>query len=201
MKIIIAIFLIIPSVVFSQQFLLIKERLPIDSVIILENAINSTKESDPPLIYLSKDYYVPDKEYDLAQPVVYTRKESSFISDCEVNYFFGNNDSIIQVILHTWDYRNEIKREDYIEGKYSEKVRLEMYNNKFDSIYSQVNAIMGLPNTSGEIKKEEKENRVVCKRNYEWSNEKCNIVVGMLWVEEYNFNSNLRIRLVVSLKN
>ena len=33
----------------------------------------------------------------------------------------------------TWDYRNENKREDYVTGKYSEKERLEMYNNKFDS--------------------------------------------------------------------
>jgi len=201
MKIIIAVVLIIPSIVYSQQFLLIKEKVSIDSAVVLEKVINSIKKNEVNETYLSSDYYVPQNRYDLAQPIVFIRQESSFVADCEVEYFFNNKDSLISVVLHTWDYINEKERESYVKGKYSEKERLKMYGDKFDSIYGQVNAIMGLPNTSGEIKKEEKENKVVCKRNYEWSNEKCKIVLGMLWVEEYNFNSNLRIRLVVTLKN
>lgn len=201
MKILIAVIFIIPSIVCSQQFLLIKEKVSIDSAVVLEKVINSIKKNEVNETYLSSDYYVPQNKYDLAQPIVFIRRESSFVADCEVEYFFNDKDSLISVVLHTWDYINEKERESYVKGKYSEKERLKMYGDKFDSIYGQVNSTMGLPNTSGETKKEEKENKVVCKRIYEWSNEKCKIVLGMLWVEEYNFNSNLRIRLVVTLKN
>lgn len=200
MKIIIIIILIIPSIVCSQQFLLIKEKLSIDSVIILENAISSTKKSNIPLTYLGKDYYLPDKEYDLAQPLDFIRQEPFFVADCFVEYFFNKNDSIITVVLHTWDYINEKERENYVKGKYSEKERLAMYNNKFDSIYSQLVSQIGISDSTGNITREINEDKILCRRKYEWINDRYKIVLWLSWVEQYWFYSNLRIRLSVLLK-
>ena len=200
MKIIIAVVLIIPSIVYSQQFLLIKEKLPIDSAVVLEKAIKSIKKSEVNETYLSSDYYVPENKYDLAQPIVFIRQESSFVADCEVEYFFNNNDSLISVVLHTWDYINEKERDSYVKGKYSEKERLAMYNNKFDSIYSQLVSQIGISDSTGNITREIDEDKILCRRKYEWINDRYKIGLWLSWVEQYWFYSNLRIRLSVLLK-
>ena len=199
-KILITIFVLTTSI-FSQTSNFIFDKISIDSIISIEKSLDSYQKLEVYQTFLSEDYYPSKQKYDLAQPIVFIKGEKSFISDCEAEYFFNPNDSIVRVILYTWDYSIEENKTGYVKGKYSEKERLNLYNDKFDSIFTQIIKIIDTPlHNEAPIIKMQKDNKVICNRIYEWSNKIYKITLSLLWVEQYKFYSNLRIRMAILFK-
>lgn len=168
----------------------------------IENHFNSVQTESESYLIITESVYPYAGKFNLAQPIVYLRRDTSFISDLQVEYYYSMEDSIVRLILYNWDYLTEAKKQDAEKyKKLTSHDKLSLYKYKFDSVFAYLKNILG-DNTGGnkevvsiDYDKDKKSNYV----KLIWDKENIHTELWRIWVSGKSSIENLRVRVKIYL--
>jgi hypothetical protein len=184
---------------FSQS-LFTFDAINISDIGQIESKFNSAKSESDGYMVITESFYPYAGKFNLEQPIVYLRRDSSFVSDLQVEYYYSKEDSIVRLILYTWDYLIEAKKQDYEKyAKLSSIDKLALYKAKFDTIAAYLKSTLGNQTegsekvTSMDYEKDKKSNfsRLI------WESENVHTELWRIWVSQANAIENLRVRVKI----
>lgn len=87
-----------------------------DSIFSIEKENGGQQKTYNYPIYVSKDYFPNSTNFNLANPIIFARRNNDF--DLNISYYFSANDSVIRLIEYSWDLKSsKIKKIDKLFAK------------------------------------------------------------------------------------
>lgn len=184
---------------FSQNLFTFDE-ININDIEQIESKFNSVKSEPNGYMIITESFFPYAGKFNLEQPVVYLRRDSSFVSDLQVEYYYSKEDSIVRLITYTWDYLTETKKLDPEKfAKLTPNDKLNLYKAKFDSITDFLKSTLGTQ-TGGSEKVTSMEYEKYKKSNFSkliWESENVHTELWRTWVSQDSTVENLRVRVKI----
>lgn len=182
---------------YSQKDFFNYNQIKIDKSINIENKHNSKEYIPTYTISVSEDYFPYAKSFNLTQPKIFNRPKNSSFIPVQVEYYYSLKDSIVRLILYSWDTKNTASHlRDFLEKENDQSKRFDTYNEEFDKIVNLITKDLGKPNPNqGQIiKKQEVGYGEWYERKVIWESKKITTEVLLIWTENKGVLGTYRIR-------
>jgi hypothetical protein len=179
-------------------------QIDIDKAKFIEDSLKSKEFKVDHFISVSADYFPGATNYDLDQPLLYTRKEENFINDLEVQYFFTPSDNKVRLVVYSWDSKGNTKKlkyNDKLSSKDLEKNRIEVYNQKYEQLLESLKNKLGDPTEgSGDLEVVKQAGYGESKqRKAKWDNGNMKVELNMIWTDQ-NLKTGNGVKLVPTFR-
>lgn len=98
-SIFVLLFIGIPGLVFAQKFNL--QNIHAKQIAAVQAGDKARRVTPSYSIGVAEDYFPNRSKFLLAQPIIYSRPDSSFVFETE--YFFSKSDSVVRLIEYQWE--------------------------------------------------------------------------------------------------
>ena len=89
------------------------EKITVQSIEKLQQNENAQKVTYDYPIGVSQDYFPNRRNYSLAQPIIFTKKDKTF--QRETSYYFSKPDSVVRLIEYQWDGTDSTTEEEFYQ--------------------------------------------------------------------------------------
>lgn len=89
------------SITYAQDYNFLLQRPLLNSIDSIEKVEKGEKFEAPFTISVSKNYFPNADKFDLANPLIFFRKENPF--RLEMNYYYSVPDNVVRLISYSWD--------------------------------------------------------------------------------------------------
>lgn len=161
------------STTYAQDYDFPIHRPLLSSIDSIEKAAKGEKFDAPFMISVSKNYFPNADKFDLANPLIFFRKDSPF--QLEMNYYYSLPDNVIRLVSYSWDGNS--KQTDHLNSLFEKNAKY----------------FTGYFGKSGEIKNEVHDTWT--QKSLTWQNELVHIYQFMVTGQGTN-----RVRVLISWK-
>lgn len=170
----------------------------------IEDSLKSKEFKVEHFISVSSDYFPGAATYDLEQPLLFTRKEESFINDLEVQYFFTQSDKKVRLVVYNWDSKGNTKKlkyNDKLSPADLEKNKIEVYNKKYDQLLESLKTQLGQPTKgTGELEEVKQTGYGESKQRIaKWDSGNMKVELNMVWTDQ-NIKTGNGVKLVPTFR-